>query len=135
MTSERFVNGHIPCEDCLVRPTCNDFKHLPQNIQFDGRALYLQKWDLNKKDYYKGVMECWANIGHDIMCRAHCSINNDPSKMNERLFHFLIEITGMLQWIINSTSWEKSTLYEFDLDEIKRMLNMCKIMLPNNVDK
>jgi hypothetical protein len=128
--SEKFVQFTATCKDCLVLPACKEGKELYLRSEafhnFPPLSLALPKFDTKSKSYSKALIECWVNIGHDIIDTMHKSYQNGietHNKIPEKYMHLLVDITGALQYMVNSTSWRKGEhIIPYDSDEIKRKL-------------
>ena len=129
-----FIQFHFPCKDCLVRAACKE-KPKDEDVQhlfMDGHTvpcLALPKIPLDVKSYHKGLLECWANIGVNIICRM--SKKEDPKTCTESNnnipMQYVILMGNMiylLQWMINSTSWNEGLLKDFDKLEINRKVKL-----------
>ena len=69
MSSEKFLQINLPCDECLVAPACEDKKeidHKTSKYELFQLMLTLRRWDESQKCYRKGLIEAWANMGHDI---------------------------------------------------------------------
>jgi len=125
--SSDFVEFNFPCKDCLVRAACKDkpknetIRHLYD--AHNPRCLAVPNLPPDVT-YTKCLIECWVNIGTRIIngmqkteepktCRETC--NNIPMQYVMMLGH----MANLMQWMINSTSWEKGTLHDFDAREIR----------------
>jgi hypothetical protein len=129
MTSERFLQISIPCNDCLVAPICEDKKSIDDSTnkhdlyQF---MLTLRKWDESQKCYRKGLLEAWVNMGADLISNMRTSEFNDlPNHAVPEYLNPLIEIVNSLQWMVNSTSWREGKMYDFDKAEFKKKLKQA----------
>lgn len=135
--SSEFIQFQFPCTDCIVRAACKEkpkderLKHLLIR-QNTIPCLALPRIFPELKPYQKGLVECWANIGVDILCRMHKT--EDPktsTEINNNIpMQYLIlmgQMSYILQWIINSTSWEEGSLKQFDRDEINRKLKVLHL--------
>jgi hypothetical protein len=126
--SAEFIQFIFPCKDCLVRAAC---KEKPKNNEsiihlYDvdaARCLTLPKFP-SKVAYTKGLLECWANIGVGIINRMQktedpqtCSETNNKIPMQYVML--MGQMSYLLQWMINSTSWERGELQDFDRQEIR----------------
>ena len=129
-TSVKFRQINIPCATCLVTASCEDKDRTIQEIEkfpmFDF-LLGLQKWDESKKVYRKGLIEAWANMGWDMFSNMRTTEFKDlPKEVSPEFLDLLIELAGLIQWIINSTSWRNGEKQDFDITEIKRKLEKAK---------
>ena len=68
-------------------------------------------------------MEAWANMGWDIFSNMRSSEFKDlPDEISPEFIDLLIELSSIIQWVINSQSWRDGKKYDFDKTEIKRKL-------------
>ena len=119
--SESFIQVTIPCKNCLVAAACQDKKKLNDDI-YDS-MLAISKFDLSKKIYRKGLIECWANLGWNIISNMRdTEVKNKTKESIPEFMDLLIELTALLQWMVNSTSWKKGQKFGFDKTEITRRL-------------
>lgn len=122
MSSEKFKQVSIPCKDCLVTAACQDKQSFNADKLFNF-MLVMESWDESKKVYRKGLIECWANQGWDLFSHMRSSeFNGLPKEITPEFIDFFIEIASLLQWIVNSTSWQNGEKFDFDVTEIKRKL-------------
>ena len=129
-TSEEFKQINVPCATCLVTASCQDKARTLQEIEkfplFDF-LLGLQRWDESKKVYRKGLLEAWANLGWQILSSMKTTEFKDlPPEVAPQFLDLLIELSGLCQWIVNSTSWRVGEKQTFDITEIKRKLDKAK---------
>jgi len=128
--SLEFLQFTIPCETCIVQAMCQDKKNVPKDInKHIQTCLALPEWDMDKKSYLKGLLECWVNLGEGIcqkLSRAKLEnkrrMADDPknsTSIPDEYIDFLTIIASTLQWVVNSTSWKKGELYNFDSSEIE----------------
>ena len=88
-----------------------------------GFFLALRKWDESKKVYRKGLLEAWANMGWDILSNMRTSeFNEIPNHASPEFLDLLIELSSLIQWVINSQSWKDGEVHDFDQFEIKAKL-------------
>jgi len=128
--SLEFLQFTIPCETCIVQAICQDKKSVHKDINKRiSLCLALPEWDINKKVHLKGLLECWANLG-EALCQNLSSVKlenkrrmaDDPknsTSIPDEYIDFLTIIASTLQWVVNSTSWKKGELYNFDSSEIE----------------
>jgi len=136
--SSKFVQFNFPCKDCLVRAACKEkpgndeaIKHLYDDNQFDHRCLTLPKFP-SKIAFTKGLLECWANIGVDIINNMQKSEDSKTSKetTNNLPMQYVMlmgQMSYLLQWMINSVSWERGELQDFDRQEINLKSKMLRL--------
>jgi len=129
-TSVKFRQINIPCATCLVAASCQDkartYKELDRFPLFDF-LLGLQKWDETKKVYRKGLIEAWANLGWDIFSNMRTTEFKElPQEIAPQFLDLLIELSGLIQWVINSTSWRCGEKQVFDISEIKSKIEKAK---------
>jgi hypothetical protein len=131
--SEEFIQYRFPCSECLVQAACKDYdgnrKQL-KDIREERPSLAVPIFDQTKKSYHKGLMECWANMGASLMGKV--SKTEDPLKHQKvdnlpmSYVHVLWAMAQIMCHIVNTTSWRKGELYEFDRIEIKSRLSKLK---------
>jgi hypothetical protein len=125
--SEEFKNVIIPCKDCLVLAACQDVKIIKETLNTTfPHMLVMEKWDTNKKCYKKGIMECWANLGWDIFSSIRTYEFAGMKSSAPVLLNLFVELTALMQWIVNSTSWERGETFDFDISEIKKRIQTAK---------
>lgn len=129
MTTEKFTQIGFPCIDCLVSATCRDKPHnqVADPKDFYPMMLAFRKWDESKKVYRKGLLECWVNMGRMVIDKARdkdCTYK--PQSVNPAFLDFILEIIGILEYIINSTSWNVGQKQEFDIIELQKQLDAAR---------
>jgi hypothetical protein len=123
--SEEFIQFNFPCAECLVRAACQDKpKKMIEVFDKQNPRLLAMPDMKNIDDYLKVFLECWANIGFDALdkIRNAKSMNGIP----ETYANFLIETISMLQWIVNSASWDRGEIHDFDIYEVRHKLRVMK---------
>lgn len=137
--SLQFIQFKIPCETCIVQSMCQDKQDI-SDIKLNkntNKCLGIPDWDMSEKSYTKGLIECWANIGWDIIKQINrekprgLAIKGEPYSVPTQYIDMLIDIIGTLQWIVNSTSWDKGELHNFDSFELERKLKDVTHWLKN----
>ncbi len=131
--SEEFIQFYFPCNICLVQAACKDRENVKERVKGINNqvpSLGIPNFE-EGKSYHKGLLECWANVGRDIMDRLSRSELNDGSQTTRdqiptQYVHVMIDIAEILCYMINSTSWSEGKLFDFDRDEIKRKLSHLK---------
>lgn len=125
--SEKFLQVMIPCKDCLVRAACQDKRKTSlREDKIHNFMLVMEIWDTHEKCYKKGLMECWANMGWEIFSHLKSDDFTGMKESAPEFLDLLVELTGLIQWIIHSTSWEKGEKFEFDKFEIRSKLEKAK---------
>lgn len=134
--SSNFVQFNFPCKDCLVLAAC---KNTPKNNEsikylYDNdapRCLAVPKLPLDIT-YHKGILECWANLG--VMFVNGLQLSENPKTCREmhnnipmQYVSMLGHMSGLIQWIVNSTSWEKGILQDFDKVEVNLKAKHCRV--------
>lgn len=124
--SDEFIQFNFPCSDCIVRAAC---KNKPTEkgdlyIGYDNPCLALP--NLKDKSYHKMLIECWANLGHDLLNTVKKSeepegINKD-NKVPSTYIRAMHQMTSIIQYMVNSTSWREGALYPFDKIDINEKL-------------
>jgi len=133
--SLQFLQFKMPCSECVVQAICKDKHHKSTDLsRLTYLCLALPDWDPRKKIYVKGLSECWANFGYDII-RALNTAKLDNRRIERReatvkktstiptqYIDFLIDVINTIQWLVNSTSWREGELYDFDTIEIENKI-------------
>jgi hypothetical protein len=123
--SKEFIQFTFPCADCLVRAACQDKPVNREDLleKNHTRCLAMPNYETINK-YPKVFMECWANIGWQAIER----IKSDEVRgvLPPKYVDFMIDVAGLLQWIVNSKSWKDGELHDFDLHEVRRKLKAAK---------
>ncbi len=113
--SERFVNLVVPCNECLVRPICKDKKETERRTNLYNGLLGIPKVDETKKMYHKSLIECWANMGVDIIEHmSHFQTEGMPKEAQAVFMNYLIEVSNTLRWLVNSESWKDGKENSYD---------------------
>lgn len=130
--SHDFIQFSFPCSECIVRAACKD---IPKNAELKKlydkmtpRCLTVPEVGPSEMSYTKMLIECWANLGHEIICRMRKSENphtcmETNNKIPMQYIMLIGQMAGLLQWITNSTSWDLGELQDFDAVEVR---NKCK---------
>jgi hypothetical protein len=138
MASEEFIQiNNIPCKECLVQSMCRDKKYIDREMEryklFEF-LLALRRWDESKKVYRKGLIEAWANLGWTIFRNLRTSEFSElPGKVAPVYLDLLIELSALIQWIINSSSWREGEKFDFDITEIKNRLEKSKFWVDKSL--
>ena len=134
--SENFLQIKLPCGECLVQAICKDKsgKGLKLN-KSTGYCLALPDWDMSKKNYQKGVFECWANFGWQLIQSISKKENSERINVPPQFLDTFVDILSALQWMINCTSWHEGKLHQFDKMEIKTKLKYITRWLDNQESK
>jgi len=128
--SETFIEYVFPCKDCIVRAACSK-STTPESIQRNGLSLAIPVFEQGKT-YHKGIMECWANLGKKILDKVSKTENSDGKQRDNlpiKYVFLLAQMTNIICYTINSTSWREGQVYQFDRDEIRKNLNILSRML------
>ncbi len=136
--SEKFYQYYFPCVECIVRPICKDKERMMEDIKIRGDvpSLGIPRWDYEKKSYHKGLLECTVNILRDITDKVSRTEPKDRAAMEQdnipmAYVHTLIDMADMMCHMINSTSWRKGELQEFDRIELKSRADKLGYWLKN----
>lgn len=134
--SAEFVQFTFPCKDCIVRAACEEQPRNNETINhlYDVnavRCLTLPKFPSDIA-YTKGLLECWANIGVQIinnMQKTEDPKTSKETKNNLPMQYVMLmgQMSYLLQWMINSVSWERGELQDFDRREINMKSKMLKL--------
>ena len=134
--SAEFITSTFPCTDCLVRPACKIHNEqitrasFYEHISSTSRFLMVPSDPARKNQYRKIVTECWANFACDLVdtIRGDKDIDHVPGAYID----FFIEMFGLMQWIVNSKSWQDGEeLYDFDKSEVLKKLDRAKLWIKN----
>jgi hypothetical protein len=130
MSSVEFTQINIPCKDCLVQAACKDKDTIHDKLKHHDLfnfLLALRRWDESKKVYRKGLLEAWANLGWKILENTRTDeFRGLPPEVSPVYLDLLIELSALIQWIINSSSWREGKKFDFDIREIKDRLHKTK---------
>jgi hypothetical protein len=82
--------------------------------------------------YNKIIVECCTNILQQCANSLSKSVTNIGGRKTEHgidieMRHQIAEASNVLQWIVNSTSWETGEYEDFDKFEIQQKLDMIKL--------
>jgi hypothetical protein len=129
MSSVKFLQINIPCNECLVQASCKEKEKIDEELkkyELYNFLLSLRKWDESKKMYRKGLIEAWVNMGHDIVFTMRSDESNGvPNRAQPTYINALIEIMNTLQWMINSQSWRDGMVHDFDKEEVAKKLKQA----------
>ncbi len=127
--SKEFVQFTFPCSTCLVQAACKD-KPVKKEDLYDAvkscKCLTLPAFDPTSMTYHKMMMECYSNFGPDLM--NHVQKSYSPSGVEThnsipvRFMQIMIQMTAVMQYMVNSTSWREGDLKAFDKHEINLKL-------------
>ena len=102
--SAEFIQFIFPCKECLVRAAC---KEKPDNVaekkvlfndNSDPRCLAVPKLPLDVT-YHKGVLECWAVLGSELMSALQKS--EDPKLKKKLITTFQCNMFPLwVRWLI-----------------------------------
>jgi len=130
--STEFIQFIFPCKDCIVRASCKEKPDHEGKLSVlfndSGRPRCLAVPKLSQDvAYHKGVLECWANIGAQLINSMQKS--EDPKTLSEthnkipmQYVALMGKISYILAYIVNTTSWRVGELQEFDQFEIKQRI-------------
>jgi len=134
--SDEFLEFHFPCKECLVRAVCEEKPEINDTdkkrlIERDRTHCLTLPYVSDEKHYHRMIIECWANLGWRVF-NSVSNVENpvgvsDPMKVPIRFVFWLRDIANIMQYIVNSTSWETGKLEDFDKDEINRKVKMLKL--------
>lgn len=130
--SEKFRFFVMPCKECIVQAICKD-KDQIDTKEVSKRYIAIPKWDRSKKSHHKGLLECWANLGWDIISAAIGKVKTaPPNTISITYINYLIELSGLIQWIVNSKSWEDGEEHSFDINEIRYKAEQSMKWIPKS---
>jgi len=117
--SERFAQVVVPCNDCIVKSMCSDRERTEERTKMWNGLLGIPKVDETKKMYHKSLIECWANMGWDIVSHmSHIQTEGIPKEAQSVFMNYLVEMCNTLQWLVNSKSWRDGEEHSFDSMEL-----------------
>ena len=131
MRSKEFIQFNFPCKECVVRAACQDqpkdenLKHLYD--MGNPRCIAVPKINTDEKTYMKGLVECLSNIFPTVIDNIDKSEDPETSReINNNIPMQYIMLLGqmsyLMQWIVNSTSWKEGELQDFDAFEVNRKI-------------
>lgn len=128
--SEKFYQLPFPCKSCLVQACCMRGETLSRLHFENSTTLAVPKVD--GKSYHKALIECWANLGFDIFIGTDyikSFSGNVVLKHNipVKIFSLMKDLSYLVQYMVNSTSWRNGKLEDFDIKEINEKLEVLKI--------
>jgi hypothetical protein len=135
--SDEFYQFPFPCKDCVVAAIC---KEKPSNaksiiLEYNDPVLCLTIPEVPNKDiktYHKTLLECWANMGRNLIdhVQKQTSVNH-KTELNNNLprdyLYLMSRMADLLQWLVNSKSWEVGESQEFDISEIEKKLKFLVV--------
>ena len=136
--SSEFIQFDFPCIDCLVKSCCGDKPNIKSeeiyghNLHRGAACLAIPEAD-GDTSYQKALLECWVNFGNSIMEALPKDEfpNGSGIEKNNNLpipyIRLLQSIVPILQWIVNSTSWEEGKLFDFDKYEVNKVIEKLKL--------
>jgi hypothetical protein len=119
--SEEFVKSHYEWDDekeAYVFTTREDIA--------DRGPCMVRPDSINQKE----IVECCVNLLHDAthhLSKATHGHSTTDDNIEIEMVHQISGIADLLQYIVNSTSWQEGDYYyEFDKIEIKQRLESLK---------
>jgi len=134
--SDEFLEFQFPCKECLVRAVCEEKPDITDKeremlIGRERTHCLTLPYVSEDKHYHKMLIECWANMGHNMFVQVQNIENpvgtSDPLKVPINYIFMLRTMAEIAQYIVNSTSWKLPKLQDFDRDEINRKVKMLKL--------
>jgi len=131
--SQKFVQFNFPCIDCIVRAACELQEAITADHLYDSkypRCVTMPRLE-DDKSYHKVLIECMANLFKSLMNSVQkieepIGINKD-NKVPHKYITLFYQMTCVMQYMVNSTSWKIGELKQFDIDEINRKLKVAKL--------
>lgn len=126
--SDEFIQFDFPCSDCIVRAACK-YKPTAKDDLYGGAGLPCLALPMVKeKSYHKMLIECWANLGFDLLQNVQkrnstAKINID-NKVPSAYIQAMHQMASTIQYMVNSTSWHEGKLLPFDQWEINKKLKI-----------
>lgn len=134
--SDEFLEFQFPCKECLVRAVCEEKPRITGSdkkklLERDRTHCLTLPYVSEDKHYHKMLIECWANMGQSMFCEVGNIENpkgtNRDLKVPINYIFMLRTLADIAQYIVNSTSWRREQLEDFDRDEINRKVKMLKL--------
>jgi hypothetical protein len=116
--SEKFIEVFFPCEECLIKAICSDYKYLHNKDDIIASPWLMVFPKPTEKSPRKLAFECCFNFINRI-------VSYTESKDDVVSIDFIIEIGNLLEYLINSRSWKDNVMYDFDRLEISSRLRRC----------
>ena len=125
--SDKFIQFVFPCTECIVRAACKNKPNKKDLYGGNGKpCLALPK--VKDKSYHKMLIECWANLGFDIL--NHISKLEHPMGVNKdnqvpaSYIRAMYQMSKVIEYMVNSTSWREGKLLPFDKMELDEKLKI-----------
>jgi len=128
-----FYEFPFPCKDCVVAAICKEkpdnAKEIILKFNHPVKCLTIPKNVKEVETYHKMLLECWANMGIKIIqgVQKQTSVNH-KKEINNNLprdyLYLMSRMTDLLQWMVNSKSWEIGESQDFDKAEVRKKLKL-----------
>jgi hypothetical protein len=137
MSGQKFFQFDFPCKQCVVASIC---KEKPDNakdliLKFEDPVLCLTiPKEADQVTYHKMLLECWANMGSEILNKVQKQSSVDYKKeINNNIprdyLYLMGRMASILAYMVNSTSWEIGETKSFDHNEINGRLENLKLQV------
>lgn len=130
--SHEFIEFFFPCAECLVTAACRMKPDSVKVKDISPRQICLSLPHGHEMTHHKCAIECLINLLHRMICSM--SKMEDPktgrdTSNNIPMQYVLMmgRMIDLLQWMINSVSWDEGILQEFDKIEIKNKLSVMGV--------
>lgn len=124
-----FVVIDFPCKTCLVQACCLKGKQIEEK-DVDRTTVLAVPTPPEDKSYIKMLIECWINFGQEIFSRMDKINDYGTIRTHEiptDMLFAMIRMTGILQHMVNSTSWNEGKLHKFDTDTLNKKLEQLRL--------
>lgn len=126
--SKEFVEFTFPCTACLVQAACQE-KPTEKADLYDSskncRCLTLPTLEKGMT-YHKMMIECYSNFGPQLMNHIQKSYSPSGVETHNNIpvgyVQMMVQMTAIMQYMVNSTSWAEGDLKPFDKHEINLKL-------------
>ena len=125
--SDEFIQFNFPCTDCIVRAACK-YQPSKKDLYRRGSIPCLALPKVEDKSYHKMLIECWANLGFNILNHVSklelpIGVNKD-NQVPASYIRAMHQMTKAIGYMVNSTSWREGQLLPFDKMEIDEKLKI-----------
>lgn len=129
--SDEFIQFDFPCSDCIIRAACK-YKPTAKDDLYGRAGLpCLALPFVKEKSYHKMLIECWANLGFDLLNHVSklefpIGVNKD-NQVPSSYIRAMQQMTKAIGYMVNSASWREGELFPFDKLEIDKKLKIGSI--------
>jgi len=136
--SQEFYQFDFPCKDCVVAAICKEKPDNAKEIILEYKnpvvCLTIPKCPNDVKTYHKMLLECWANLGPQILNKLQKQSSVDYKKeihnnIPRDYLYLMGYMANILGHMVNTTSWDLGETQHFDHDEINRRIKLLKLAI------